>query len=305
MGGFLTDVLMPVALGVIMLGLGLSLTVEDFRRVVSYPRAAFIGLFSQIVLLPAVAFGLAKAFGLPPELAVGLVLLAASPGGATANLFSHLAKGDVALNITLTAINSLLAVVTMPLFVELALRTFMEQDKRLPLQTDKAIQVLVIILVPVAIGMAIRSKKEAFAQRLERPVKGLSAGFLALVILAAVLKERANLVEYFQQVGLAALSFNLISLAVGYLLPQLLAVPRRQAIAVGMEIGVHNGTLAIAVATTVLGSTAIAIPAAIYSLIMFFTAAAFGWFLARSEPDADAPAPDPVVWGRSFQSRSA
>ena len=291
MGGFLTDVLMPVALGVIMLGLGLSLTVEDFRRVVSYPRAAFIGLFSQIVLLPAVAFGLASAFGLPPELAVGLVLLAASPGGATANLFSHLAKGDVALNITLTAINSLLAVVTMPLFVELALRTFMEQDKRLPLQTDKAIQVLVIILVPVAIGMAIRSKKEAFAQRLERPVKGLSAGFLALVILAAVLKERANLVEYFQQVGLAALSFNLISLAVGYLLPQLLAVPRRQAIAVGMEIGVHNGTLAIAVATTVLGSTAIAIPAAIYSLIMFFTAAAFGWFLARSEPDADAPAP--------------
>ncbi|MBK9370632.1 MAG: bile acid:sodium symporter family protein [Deltaproteobacteria bacterium] len=291
MGGFLTDVLMPVALGVIMLGLGLSLTVEDFRRVVSYPRAAFIGLFSQIVLLPAVAFGLAKAFGLPPELAVGLVLLAASPGGATANLFSHLAKGDVALNITLTAINSLLAVVTMPLFVELALRTFMEQDKRLPLQTDKAIQVLVIILVPVAIGMAIRSKKEAFAQRLERPVKGLSAGFLALVILAAVLKERANLVEYFQQVGLAALSFNLISLAVGYLLPQLLAVPRRQAIAVGMEIGVHNGTLAIAVATTVLGSTAIAIPAAIYSLIMFFTAAAFGWFLARNEGENDAPTP--------------
>ena len=291
MGGFLTDVLMPVALGVIMLGLGLSLTVEDFRRVVSYPRAAFIGLFSQIVLLPAVAFGLAKAFGLPPELAVGLVLLAASPGGATANLFSHLAKGDVALNITLTAINSLLAVVTMPLFVELALRTFMEQDKRLPLQTDKAIQVLVIILVPVAIGMAIRSKKESFAQRLERPVKGLSAGFLALVILAAVLKERANLVEYFQQVGLAALSFNLISLAVGYLLPQLLAVPRRQAIAVGMEIGVHNGTLAIAVATTVLGSTAIAIPAAIYSLIMFFTAAAFGWFLARNEGENDAPAP--------------
>ncbi|MCK6514972.1 bile acid:sodium symporter family protein [Myxococcota bacterium] len=291
MGGFLTDVLMPVALGVIMLGLGLSLTLEDFRRVVSYPRAAFIGLFSQIVLLPAVAFGLASAFGLPPELAVGLVLLAASPGGATANLFSHLAKGDVALNITLTAINSLLAVVTMPLFVELALRTFMEQDQRLPLQTDKAIQVLVIILVPVAIGMAVRSKNEGFAQRLERPVKGLSAGFLALVILAAVLKERANLVEYFQQVGLAALSFNLISLAVGYLLPQLLAVPRRQAIAVGMEIGVHNGTLAIAVATTVLGSTAIAIPAAIYSLIMFFTAAAFGWFLARSEPDADAPAP--------------
>ena len=291
MGGFLTDVLMPVALGVIMLGLGLSLTVEDFRRVVSYPRAAFIGLFSQIVLLPAVAFGLASAFGLPPELAVGLVLLAASPGGATANLFSHLAKGDVALNITLTAINSLLAVVTMPLFVELALRTFMEQDKRLPLQTDKAIQVLVIILVPVAIGMAIRSKKESFAQRLERPVKGLSAGFLALVILAAVLKERANLVEYFQQVGLAALSFNLISLAVGYLLPQLLAVPRRQAIAVGMEIGVHNGTLAIAVATTVLGSTAIAIPAAIYSLIMFFTAAAFGWFLARNEGENDAPAP--------------
>ena len=281
MGGFLTNVLLPVALGVIMLGLGLSLTIADFRRILDYPRAVFVGLLCQVVLLPAACFALARAFALPPELAVGLMLLAASPGGATANLFSHLARGDVALNITLTAVNSLLSIVTLPLIVELSLQAFLSQEQRVPLQVDKAIQVLVIILLPAAIGMAVRSRKRALADRLERPVRGLSAGFLVLVILATVLKERANLVDYFQQVGVAALTFNLISLGVGYLVPRLLAVPRRQAIAVGMEIGIHNGTLAIAVATTVLASTAMAIPAAIYSLIMFFTAAAFGAFLAR------------------------
>lgn len=283
MGGFLTNVLMPVALGVIMLGLGLSLTLEDFKRVLQYPRAVVVALLSQIVVLPIICYGLAIAFGLPPELAVGLMLLAASPGGATANLFSHLARGDVALNITLTAVNSLLSVVTLPIVVELALSAFMAKEDRVPLQVDKAIQVLVIILLPVAIGMSVRSRWRAFADRLERPVRALSAGFLLLVIIATVLKERANLADYFQQVGLAALAFNLCSLGVGYALPRLLSVPRRQAIAVGMEIGVHNGTLAIAIATTVLGSSAMAIPPAIYSLIMFFTAGAFGFYLSRQE----------------------
>jgi BASS family bile acid:Na+ symporter len=284
----ITAVFLPVALGVIMLGLGLSLTLADFRRVVVYPRAVIVGLTCQSLLLPFVCYGIAKGFGLPPELAVGLMLLSASPGGATANLFSHLAKGDVALNITLTATNSLLSLLTLPLIVNLSLEAFMGAGKAIPLQFSKILQVFVIVLGPVAIGMLIRSKKRDLADRLNRPVRIMSAIFLVLVIGAAVAKERAHLGEYFRQVGIAALVFNLASMAVGYFVPILAKVEKRQAIAIGMEIGIHNGTLAIAIASSplLLNNSTMAIPPAIYSLIMFFTAAAFGWFVSREAKPA-------------------
>lgn len=280
---FLTAVFMPLALGVIMLGLGLSLTPADFERVVKYPRAVFVGLLCQVVLLPIACAGIATAFSLPPEMAVGLMLLAASPGGATANLFSHLAKGDVALNITLTATNSLLSLFTLPLIVNWSLIHFMGEGRALPLVFDKVISVFAIVLIPVGIGMLIRAKRSGLAARMEKPVKSLSAGFLVVVILATVLKERSNLADFFRQVGLAALAFNLVSLGVGYLVPLLVKLPRKQATAIGMEIGIHNGTLAIAVASSplLLNNTRMAIPPAIYSLIMFFTAAAFGYWAAR------------------------
>lgn len=289
----ITVVFLPLALGVIMLGLGLTLTLADFRRVVVYPRAVFVGLACQMLVLPFVCFGIARAFALPPALAVGLMLLAASPGGATANLFSHLAKGDVALNITLTAVNSLLSLFLLPFIVNLSLEAFMGVGKAIPLQFGKVIQVFAIVLVPVSIGMLIRWKKPATAAGLEKPVRLLSAVFLILVIVSAVLKERANLGEYFRQVGLAALAFNLASMAVGFFVPILARVERRQAIAIGMEIGIHNGTLAIAIASSplLLDNSTMAIPPAIYSLIMFFTAAAFGWFVSRRGAAEPAPSP--------------
>ena len=279
----ITAVFLPLALGVIVLGLGLSLTLADFRRVLVYPRAVFVGLACQMLILPAVCFGIARGFGLPPELAVGLMLLSAAPGGATANLFSHLAKGDVALNITLTAVNSVLALLTLPFIVNFSLEAFMGSGKVIPLQFDKVLQVFAIVLVPVGIGMLIRSKKRATAGRLEKPVRILSAVFLILVIASAVAKERANIGGFFRQVGVAALAFNLASMTVGYFVPLLLRVERRQAIAIGMEIGIHNGTLAIAIAAspTLLNNSTMAIPPAIYSLIMFFTAGAFGWLVSR------------------------
>jgi len=287
----LTAVFLPVALGVIMLGLGLSLTIADFKRVVVYPKAVIIGLACQMLILPFVCFGIAKLTGLPPALAVGLMLLAASPGGATANLFSHLAKGDVALNITLTAVNSVLSLFTLPLVVNLSLEAFMGQGKAIPLQFDKVIQVFAIVLVPVAIGMVIHAKKPGVALRMQKPVKILSALFLVLVVAGAVAKERANLAEYFRLVGFAALAFNLASMAVGYLVPLVVRLPKRQAIAIGMEIGIHNGTLAIAIASSplLLNDSTMAIPPAIYSLIMFFTAAIFGTVVAR-RADGDPPA---------------
>jgi bile acid:Na+ symporter, BASS family len=279
----LTAVFLPLALGVIMLGLGLSLTLADFKRVVVYPRAVLVGLTCQMLLLPLVCYGLAVAFALPPELAVGLMLLAASPGGATANLYSHLAKGDVALNITLTAVNSLLSLATLPLIVNFSLAAFMGEGKTLPLQFDKVMQVFALVLIPVSIGMTVRARKPELATRLDRPVRILSAVFLLLVITATIVKERAMIVDAFKAVGLAALTFNLASMGVGYFVPRLLRLDRRQAIAIGMEIGIHNGTLAIAIASgpTLLNNGTMAIPPAIYSLIMFFTAAGFGWLVNR------------------------
>jgi len=293
-GNVVTAVFLPIALGIIMLGLGLSLSIADFRRVLAYPRAIAVGLVCQTLLLPAICFAIAKVFALPPELAVGLMLLAASPGGATANLFSHLARGDVALNITLTATNSIVSLLTLPFIVSASLAHFMSDGRAIPIQPDKVIQVFAVVLVPVAIGMLVRAKKESAAVRLERPVRALSAIFLVLIILAALAKERAHVGSYFAQVGLPALAFNLASLSVGYFVPRLLKLPKRQAIAIGMEIGIHNGTLAIAIATTVLAHDVMAIPPAIYSIIMFFTAAAFGVFVQRGEPVADVPVTTPA-----------
>jgi len=277
----LLTLFLPIALGIIMLGLGLSLTLADFARVVKFPKPVLIGLSCQLLLLPVVCFFLAKAFGLAPALAVGLMLLAASPGGTTANLYSHLAHGDVALNITLTAVNSVIAVLTMPLIVNLSLAYFMEGDQALPLQFTKVVQVFVIVLGPVAIGIWIRSRFPGFAERMEKPVKIISALFLLIIILLAVVKDWQTFVDYAPLVGGAALAFNLISLAVGYWVPRLCKLSLRQSIAIGMEIGIHNGTLAIALALSpmLLNNATMSIPAAIYSIIMFFTAAAFGWWV--------------------------
>ncbi|NUP06756.1 MAG: bile acid:sodium symporter family protein [Polyangiaceae bacterium] len=299
-----TRIFLPAALGIVMLGLGLSLTIADFKRVVVYPKAVFIGLFCQMVLLPAVCFGIAKGFGLAPELAVGLMLLSASPGGATANLFSHLAKGDVALNVTLTAVNSVLALFTMPLIVNFALEQFMGQGHYLPLVFDKILQVFAIVLIPVAVGMGIRAGKPSVASTMEKPVRIISALVLLIVIAGAVAKERAKIPIYFKEVGLACVAFNLASMAVGYFVPLLVRLPKRQAIAIGMEIGIHNGTLAIALATTptLLNNSMMSIPPAIYSLIMFFTAAAFGFAVSGGAPAGEAAADGAAVTTRSRES---
>ena len=278
--------LLPLALGIIMLGLGLGLTTDDFRRVARYPRAVLTGLSLQTLVLPWVAFALALGFGLPPELAVGLMLLAASPGGATANIYSHLARGDVALNITLTAINSLLCLLTLPLILNLSLEYFLGAGQYVPPPTKKVIEVAVIIIVPVALGMLIRAKAAAFAARAEKPLRLLSVLVLVLLIVAAVRQEWSTLTRYFAVVGLACLSFNLISMAAGYAAPRALKLPKRQAIAIAMEIGIHNGTLAIFIALNVLQNPTVSVPAAVYSLLMFFTAAIFAFWSARGRATA-------------------
>jgi bile acid:Na+ symporter, BASS family len=278
-----TELFLPIALGIIMLGLGLSLTTADFKRVTKYPKAMTVALACQMILLPAICFLLCKFSGLEPALAVGLMLLAASPGGATANLYSHLSNGDVALNISLTAINSVLTLFTLPLIVNFSLDYFMDSGQYVPMQFKKVIEVFAIVLIPVSIGMLIKSKFQSFALRMEKPVKIASALILIIIIVSVTIREKQVLADYFATLGIPVLLFNLLSLACGYFVPRWVNIEKKQAIAIGMEIGIHNGTLAIYIALSVLGNSLISVPPAIYSLLMFFTAALFGYLVKRNK----------------------
>jgi bile acid:Na+ symporter, BASS family len=283
MDSALTSVALPLALAVVMFGLGLALTPADFGRVRREPRAALIALGLQLLVLPAVCFGLVKLFGLDPIAAVGMMLLAASPGGTTANLFSHLFRGDVALNITLTAVNSVIAAFSLPLVVGLALEHFEPSglEDGVGLQLGKVLQVFAIVLVPVALGMLVRRRSADFADRMDRPVRMASVVVLAAVIVGTIVSERDNVVDYLGDLGPVAVVFCLVSLGLGYLGPRALGVGHRQAVAAGFEIGVHNGTLAIAVAISVLDSVALAVPGAVYSVVMFPLAAIAGWVFTQ------------------------
>lgn len=278
------SVALPIALAVIMFGLGLSLTIDDFARVARHPKVVAIALICQVLVLPALAFGLILAFDLPPLLAVGMMLLAASPGGASANLFSHLFRGDVALNVSLTAVNSVISVVTIPVLVNFAIDYFEPVDDTgaIGLQLGKVVQVFAVVLVPVVLGMILRRAAPGFAERMDKPVRIASVVLLALVVVVGVSAERSDAAGYLRQVGAITALFCLLSLTTGYFVPRRLGIGRRQAIACSMEIGIHNSAISITIAISVLDSTQIAVPAAVYAILMTPMAAAVGWLLTRS-----------------------
>ncbi len=280
MDSALTTVGLPIALAIIMFGLGLGLAIDDFRRVGRHPKAVAVALVCQLIVLPAICFGIVVLLDLPALLGIGMMLLAASPGGTSANLFSHLFHGDVALNISLTAINSVIALFTLPLVTGLAIDYF-ERGDDVSLPFGEVLQVFAIVLIPVAIGMLVRSRAPSFALRMDRPVRIGSALILAVLVLGILLDQRENVGEYLADVGLAAALFCAISLVLGYVVPRAAGVRDDQAIASSMEIGVHNATLAIFVAVDVLDETEISVPAAVYSLFMFLFASIWGSFISR------------------------
>lgn len=279
-----TNVFLPIALAIVMFGLGLSLSIADFAKVSRKPKAIVITLFCQLLLLPAICFGLVILFDLSPLLAVGMMLLAATPGGTTANLFSHLFYGDVALNITVTVINSVIALLTFPIIVKFAIDHFNPSigGEDLVLPFTKVAEVFAIVLVPVVIGMLVRHSAPYFAFRMDRAVRVTSAVVLAAVVLGAIFAERDNFFDYISRVGLICVIFCLLSLAAGFYIPRFLGIEPAQAIASAMEIGVHNSTLAITIAISVLDSVNMAIPAAVYSIVMFPVAAVVGSLISRS-----------------------
>ena len=268
----ITDVFLPLALFVIMMGMGITLVPNDFKKVLVFPKAAIIGLVNQLIFLPLIAFTICIVLGLKAELAVGLMILAACPGGATSNLISHLAKGDVALSISLTAITSFITVLTIPLIVNFSLSYFMAESEYIKLPVLKTIgQVVGITILPVSIGMIIRRYKNNFADKVESPVKILSALFLGLIIVGVILSNKDDIFDFFVQVGVAALALNVITLSLGYFTAHIFKLSSERKRTISIETGIQNGTLGIAVASSILKNNQMAISPAVYSLIMFFT----------------------------------
>lgn len=276
------------ALALIMFGLGLSLTVGDFRRLLGQPKPVLLALFLQALVLPAVCYGLIVALDVQPVYAVGLMLLAASPGGVSANLYSHLFGGNVAMNISLTAINTVLSIISLPLIGNFAINTFARTGQVVPMQTGKVIEVIVIVMVPVLIGMFVKNRAPAFAARSDKPMKRFSMLVLAALALIAIAKEWSALRASFASIGLAVIAFNALSLGLGYYVPRMLGLDKPNAIAIGYEIGIHNSTLAIFVAVSVLGDFQLMVPAAIYSVSMYVLATAFGFLVLGRQPAAAA-----------------
>lgn len=282
--GIVTDVVLPIALAFIMLSLGLGLTVSDFARVAKRPRDFLVGAVSQVVLLPAVAFGLVSLWSLPPELALGVMIIAAAPGGVTSNLLTAFGRGDVALSISLTAVISLLSVVTIPFIVVFAHGHFMGADAGDVSVVETALGVFLIVTLPALIGLAIRRWAEGFATRVQPATRHVSALLFVLVLAGAIYQEHENALDYLDHAGPVTIVLNVLMMALAYCLARMFASGPRQRVAIAIECGVQNGTLAIAVATLLFGGGLVAVPAATYSILMFGTALIFIAVLRRQIP---------------------
>ena len=285
--------LLFAALALVMAGLGLSLRVEDFRGLSRRRRDVAIALTLQMIVLPGVAYWLARAFQLPGAIAAGMVLLAATPGSISANLFSHLFGGNVAFNIALTGLNTLLCALTLPLLSTWAIAHFTGVVVELPMLFDRALQTIGVVVIPVVVGMLVASKAPTFARRIEKRVKIVSAIVVVVFSVAAIVKEWSALSSGFLQVGGAVIAFNVLSLAIGFGVARAFKMPRPETMTIAFQVSVHNAIQAIYVALAVLDMPQMALPAAVYSITMNLLALCFGAALSRARPAHLAPAMTP------------
>ena len=281
--GILTDIILPLALAFIMFALGLGLSWDDFARVAKQPRDFFVGAFSQIIILPIVAFILVKLWPISPELAIGVMIIAAAPGGATSNIITFFAKGDVALSISLTAIISLLCVITIPFIVLTSLNLLMGSNMTEEISLlDIASKMFLIVTIPVLLGMLFKKLFSNVASSFEPTAKKISAVLFVLVLLGAILSERNNIISYFSQAGLITFVLNIIMMFIAFYIAKFLGSGEKQKKAITIECGLQNGTLAIVVATSIFGGGLYLVPAATYSLIMFATSLIFVYLVRKS-----------------------
>lgn len=263
----------PLSLFLIMLGMGLSLVPDDFRRVVTYPRAVAIGLSCQLILLPLVGFALANVMPLSPELAVGVMLLAVCPGGTTSNVFAHVAKGDVALSVTLTAVASVITVLTIPFIINASLLHFMGETSEIALPVGRTmISLLFLTAIPISIGMIIRRFFPRFSQAVEPKMKVFAVVFLAVLVLFLVYQQRDTLVDSLMRAGPVSLLLNLSTMLIGFYAARLFLLDRAQSISITMEVGLQNSSLAMVMALSLLNSYQMSLSPAIYTCVMFTTA---------------------------------
>ena len=278
-----TDIFLPLALAFIMFALGLGLSGSDFLRVIKQPKDFFVGAISQIILLPVIAFILVSIWPISPELAIGVMIIAAAPGGVTSNILTSFARGDVALSVSLTAIVSLLCVLTVPFIIvtSLGLLGLDNVTQNISL-TSMAISMFLIVTVPVIIGMIFRKFASNLALKFEPIAKKISLVLFVVVLLGAILAEKENIVSYFADAGLVTLVLNVLMMIVAFYVAQFLGTGNSQKKCIAIECGLQNGTLAIFVGTTLFGGGAYVIPAATYSLIMFATSLIFVFFIRKT-----------------------
>ena len=279
----ITDIFLPLSLAFIMFSLGVGLTGADFTRVAKQPKDFLVGLICQIILLPLIAFILVKLWPISPELAIGVMIIAAAPGGVTSNILTSFARGDVALSISLTAVISLLSVITVPFIIVTSLGLLGSENVTQNISlTSMAISMFLIVTVPVILGMIFRRFASNAAVKFEPIAKKISIGLFVIVLLGAILAEKDNIVSYFADAGLITLALNVIMMIVAFYVAQLLATGNAQKKCIAIECGLQNGTLAIFVGTTLFGGGAFVIPAATYSLIMFATSLIFVYLVKNN-----------------------
>jgi BASS family bile acid:Na+ symporter len=283
----LTSVLLPAAIAVIMGSLGLTLTAGDFRRVLIRPRGVAIGMLNLALISPVLAFTMATLFDLPPELAVGLVLLGASPGGMMANMLTHLSHGDTALSVTMTAISSVGAALTVPLFLAVSTDHFGATGLGDASMLGVVLRVFAITIIPVALGMELRRRRPQLVAAAYPRVRRISLALFGAVVLGAIASEYDTVAASIADVAGAALALNLAAMTLSFAIAKLARLDDRQSTAIALELGIHNSALAIAVGASL--AAEVTLPAAVYSSFMLFTGGAFAWGMSRRNA-----APDPA-----------
>lgn len=282
----LTTIILPASLFIIMLGMGLSLVIADFKRIALYPKATLIGLTNQLIFLPIIAFLIVTLLNLSPMVAIGFMLLAACPGGTTSNLITHISRGDTALSITLTAISSFLSVITIPLIINSSLTYFLGSAQTIELPVLQTIvQILAITVVPVSIGMLIRHFFSDFALKMDKPVRIFSTVIFVLIVLTIVATNTEVLRLYFFEYSGISLLLNIITMGLGFLTARIFKLNLPQSISISIESGIQNSTLAIVIATSILSQNDMSLPAAIYGLCMFIPGAFMMWYFGRRKKE--------------------
>lgn len=290
-GDSITQILLPLMLCFIMFSLGLGLTVGDFRRVLAQPRAFVVGFVCHFLLLPGACYLLLQFVSLPPALAVGFMIIAACPTGATSNLLTYLARGDVALAVSFTAVASVVTIVSLPLIVSFAYAKFMAAEAvavKLPIGLMMG-QIFLIVGLPVALGMLFRAWKTDSALKLEPIATKVAAVLFVLIVAGALAKNWALFAATFGQLAPLVLLLNLSMLAIGYGLSRLAQLDTRQSVTVALETAVQNATLAILVGSTLLKNDQMALPGVVYGILMYAGGVIFV-FVARRLVGADKPA---------------